>query len=194
MNSFLTMADTTHTKNLPLLLHHPVYSSFSPLLHFSVRSNALHYTSEYHRLQIVTLIRRYSCVCSSAQLGADEGPPGHEPRPGGAARIVPGWHGAHQRDLRVLESGSSLGGDARPEVGQQHGALRHQSAIRYVTGYVGRLSRAVPESLSGLDRTESNTVAGDWSCPSSSICWRDLECLEQYLHPPPIRHEAVVLN
>ena len=184
MNSFLTMADTTRIKNWPLLLHHPVYSSFSTLLPYSVRNNARHYSSEYNRIQIVTLIRRYSCVCSSAQFGPDEGPPGHETRPGGAARTVPRWHGAHQRDVRVLESGTSVGGDARPEVAQQHSALRHQSTIRCVTGYIRRLSGAVPKPSNGLDRTESNTVAGEWSCPPSSICWRDLECLEQYLHSP----------
>jgi len=145
MNSFLTMADTSRFKNWPLLLHHPVYSSFSPLLNFSVRNNARHYTSEYHCFQTVTLIRRYSCVRSSAQFGPDESPAGHEPWPGGATRTVPGWHGAHQRDVRVLESGPAVGGDARTEVAQQHRALRHQSAIRCVTGYIWRLSCAVPK-------------------------------------------------
>jgi len=51
MNSFLTMADTTRTKNWPLLLHHPVYYSFSPFPQFSVRNNAHHHTSAYHRFQ-----------------------------------------------------------------------------------------------------------------------------------------------
>ena len=59
-----------------------------------------------------------------------------------------------------MESGTAVGGDARPEVAQQHSALRHQSAIWCVTGYIRRLSGAVPKPINGLDHTESNTAAG----------------------------------
>ena len=157
---------------------------FSPLRHFSVRNNAHPYSSEYHRFQTATLIRGYSCVCSSAQFWPDESPAGHERRSGGAARVVPGWHGAHQRNVRVLESRAEVGGHARQEVAQQHGALRHQSAIRCVTGLTRRLSGALPKPINGLEHTESNKAAGQRSCPPPSICWRDKKPAATYQSPP----------